>query len=183
MLNKNQFLIDRDFSRKYEEHFCNLLSRDEFGDINDKGEYIIYKNKCSLNDGLHDDHGCDIYQELTDNEGKVQGVRHIDVKCYRRPKFVKHFKGAFIETLLPKSGRPGWFCDDSKITTHFLFVIDCSEENVEYSEAWLIDKSVLMWLVEKAKNADDIIEKSIDSASGFILPYEYIRQEGEQIVE
>ena len=179
----NQFLIDKEFSRKYEEYFASILEKEEYKTINDSGDAIILQNTCELNDGLRNDGGCDIFQKLTNEKGDVQGIRRIDVKCYRAPKFKKYFDGVFIETYLPLSNNPGWFYDESKNTTHYLFAINCSDKELKFDEAWLIDKNTLKWLVKKATKNDDIVEKKITSAHGFILPYGYLREEGEKIVD
>ena len=143
------FLLDKKFSEKYEQYFA------EIGGLN------WYQSR-------YDDHGVDIY---SDDKQTI-----IDVKCYATPQFVKHFTGAFIETYLPLSGRDGWLYDENKLTTHYILLQDCSRENVSYWKGWYIARDALKAAMEAAEDEGDLLEKSIRSGSGYILPYEYLDQ-------
>lgn len=153
----NSFLIDKAFSRKYEEYFGARLSKK-------RGSTIL------LNDGKHDDFGVDLYE--------VQTGAKIDVKCYRRPRLINSFTGVFIETLLPLSGRPGWYNDDSKKTTGYIFVIDADEWEVKYKKAYIISKEMLGCAIRAAEKDGALVEKETRSGCGFILPYDYLRYWG-----
>ena len=141
------FLLDRKFSEQYEEYFAEI-----------SGLNWLHSTT--------DDHGVDLYS--TDMETVV------DVKCYATPRFVKHFTGVFIETLLPRSGCPGWFTDGEKLTTHYIMAQDCSRERVSYYRSWYIARDALQAAVEEAEAAGDLEIKAIKTAEGFILPYKYL---------
>lgn len=153
----NNFLIDKAFSRKYEEYFAEKISKK-------------YCQKVMLNDGVRDDLGIDLY--LFESGAKI------DLKCYRKSKIPNAFKGVFIETYLPKSDRPGWYLDKYKKTTAYIFAIDCDECELAYKEAYLLSKEMLECVVVRAEHDQSLDCKSINSAHGFILPYEYLRQYG-----
>ena len=162
----NQFLIDKEFALRYERHFCEAM-RENFTFW---GSYYLPV----LNAVNGNDFGVDIIMESSNSLEKY----FIDVKCYRKPKFIKSFSGVFIETYLPKSGRPGWFCDENKETTHYIFAIDCCEDKVAYSKAWCISKDDLQRAVMRADRLGLLTYKSISTAIGFILPYEILDEMG-----
>lgn len=141
----NNFLIDLKYSKKYEQYFANILH----------GIWL------DLNG---DDNGVDI----------IKDGMMIDVKAYRKPKFLKHFNGVFIEYILPLSGNKGWFWDENKNTTHYILIQDASEERIEYYKAWLISKDGLHKAIEEAEIDNTLEDKAISSAAGVILPYQYI---------
>lgn len=173
------FLIDKAFGRQYEEYFADKLSKEVY--IDDDTNRPL-ENSCTLCDGLHDDKGCDIEQKITAPSGAVVGVRRIDVKCYRKPIYKKFFNGAFIETALPKSGRPGWLTDPTKTTTHYLLVINCLNDSVGYDMAYLIDKQDLEYAIKKAIDAGDCeYTTKCSSGHGYILPYKYIEELAEEV--
>ena len=141
------FLLDKVFSEKYEEHFAKVSGLNWFKSNGD-------------------DRGVDIYS--TDMEIVI------DVKCYAAPQFVKHFTGVFVETFLPRSGRPGWATDGEKLTTHYIMVQDCSREHVSYWRAWYLSRDALQEALADARQNGDLEDKAIKSAVGVILPYRYL---------
>ena len=141
----NNFLIDLAYSKEYEKHFASILG----------GIFL---------DSRGDDHGIDIIKD-----GML-----IDVKCYRMPLYIEHFKGVFIEYILPLSGNKGWFWDENKETTHYILVQDADERRLYYYKAWLISKDNLKKAVQNAEIDNTLEDKSISSAVGVILPYEYL---------
>lgn len=159
VINMSCFLIDRAFSRKYEEHFTDVV-QSRFG--------------CSAvcTDPYHDDHGIDI---------ACSNGMMVDVKCYRKPKFVKSFEGVFIETYLPKSGRPGWYLDTTKQTNCFIFAVDCEEYEMCYKKAIFISKDMLDACVSYCEDNGLLSYKQISTAHGFILPYDYLIMYGRVI--
>ena len=168
----NQFLIDKEFALRYERHFCDVI-RDNWYCMHNLD---MFAPEVFLNNVNGNDFGVDII--LTADNMK----KHlIDVKCYRKPKFIKSFSGVFIETYLPKSGRPGWFLDEDKDTTHYIFAIDCCEDTVAYSKAWYISKDDLEYAVRQGDRLGLLTYKSISTAVGFILPYELLEEVGVEI--
>ena len=145
------FLLDKKFSEQYEQHFAEVWG------------FNWYQSH-------RDDKGIDIYKDDV----------IIDVKCYARPKWVAHFEGCFIETLLPKSGRPGWFVDDKKKTTHYILLQDCCRESVSYYRGWYISKDALHEAFNEAGERGDLSRKEISSSSGYILPYKYLDEYSEK---
>lgn len=141
----NNFLIDLKYSKQYEQYFAGILH----------GIWL---------DMTDDDHGIDIIKD-----GML-----IDVKCYRKPRMIKHFKGVFIEYLLPLSGNKGWYLDENKATTHYIMLQDAEEGRVSYYKGWLISKEGLHKAIEEAEIDNALEDKSISSAAGVILPYEYL---------
>jgi hypothetical protein len=141
----SSFLIDKEFSEHYEKYFADLL--------------MMNWNKTN-----GDDHGIDIFND------KMK----IDIKCYSSPLYVLHFKGVFLETYLPRSNRDGWLLDENKETTHYILLQDCDRNKVEFYEGWLIKKEDLLKALEEATLNDDIEEKRIPTAYGYMLPYEYL---------
>lgn len=141
----NNFLIDLAYSKEYERYFASILG----------GIFL---------DSKGDDHGIDI----------IKDGMFIDVKCYRMPLYIEHFKGVFIEYILPLSGNNGWFWDENKETTHYILVQDADERRLYYYKAWLISKDNLKKAVQNAEIDNTLEDKSISSAVGVILPYEYL---------
>lgn len=138
------FMIDLKFARKYEKHFAELLG-------------------FNLNNSVGNDHGCDIYKDDI----------IIDVKCYKKPIFVNQFSGVFLECYMPNGLKPGWYLDDTKITTHYLLAKDCDNAKVKYEKAWLISKENLKKATNEARINGHLELKQYPTI-GFILPYYYL---------
>ena len=154
----NTFLLDKEYSRKYEIAFAEKFNK--------------YMDGVKINDGRSDDLGVDI---------SINYIINIDVKCYRKPLFIKSFDGAFIETYLPKSGRKGWYKDTTKLTNAYIFVIDAEEDRLHYTKAYYIAKCDLDEAVKHAERECDLKYKKTASGWGFILPYKYLAEYGEEL--
>lgn len=150
----SNFLLDKAFSRQYEEYFSEQLG-------------------LFLNDVNGDDGGVDLYD----------ATERIDVKCYGVPKYIKHFGGCFIETYLPKSNRAGWFLDEEKSTTKYILVADAERDRVSFWKTWIISKYDLRNAVVAATRNHDLTEKEIETAHGFIIPYKYLDEYAEEIID
>ena len=155
---KQHFLQDRDLSEMYEKFFAEHLN--------------MQWNKTRSND-----RGVDIYDHLDT----------LDVKVYRKPRFGE-YEGFFIETYLPLSNNPGWFCDPKKINNGYLLVKDAYVEEVKYDKAWIITKYDLTQAIAEARRdakelgLDDLPLKKIESGWGYILPYKYIEKYGFEVI-
>ena len=150
----NTFLKDKEFSEKYEKHFAEKLG------------YTWKEHKGN-------DHGIDIFK----------GDDKLDVKTYRKP-LNGQYKGFFIETYLPLSCSPGWYCDETKECTGYILVKDAERTGkvIEYDHAWKITKHKLMRAIEEAqKDHGELVIKKTDSGWGFILPYGYVAAYGEEV--
>ena len=144
----SRFLIDLEFSKKYEEHFAELL------------------DLCFLNSRC-DDEGVDLYRDNI----------FVDVKCYSKPVFVKSFNGVFLETFRRKSKTAGWYCDDTKKTTHYLFVIDCDRYNIDYKEAIYISRRNLVKCVVDCRTSGFLEYKQPEKSDfGIIVPYDFLKK-------
>lgn len=141
------FLLDKEFSEKYEEHFAKVSG------------YIWNKSDT-------DDHGVDIFSP--------DSSIIIDVKCYASPKIVNHFRGVFLEMYLPRSGRDGWLIDDTKLTTHYILLQDCDRDKVNYFRGWYIARDDLVNAMLAARDDGKLLVKITDTAEGVILPYMYL---------
>ena len=145
----SNFLIDKQFSELYESYFANILNM------------TWNKTNC-------DDFGVDIMN--------VDNNIYIDVKCYASPLYIKHFKGVFLETYLPKSNKDGWLFDKNKQTTHYILLQDCDRNKIEFYKGWLIKKQDLLNALNDAIKNGDVEMKSIASAKGYMLPYKYLNK-------
>lgn len=156
----NSFLRDKVFSEKYEKFFAEQLGYE-------------------WEPHTQDDGGVDIFNI----------EEKIDVKVYRRP-IKGHYKGFFIETYLPLSNNPGWFMDEAKATTAYIFVKDAerSGRHIEYEKAWKITRYDLTQAVAEARRdvkkagKKDLETKKTESGWGFILDYKYIEKYGEEVM-
>lgn len=145
------FLLDKTFSRKYEQYFSDKLNK--------RG---IFCTPTLMN---RDDHGIDI---------ECDNGMLIDVKCYRKPLVVDSFDGVFIETYLPLSGNPGWYEDPKKKTNEYIFVVDCDSYEISYKKAYMMSKMMLKLAVARAEKEGNLKFKKTKSGCGFILPYKYL---------
>lgn len=144
----SSFLFDKKFSEKYEKHFSEILGM-KHNNVN------------------KDDEGIDLF---------IDDV-FVDVKCYCKPVFVKSFNGVFLETFRKKSKTAGWYCDDTKKTTHYLFVIDCDRYNIEYKEAIYISRKNLIKCVVDCRTSGFLEYKQPEKSDfGIIVPYEFLRK-------
>lgn len=158
----NTFVLDKEFGKKYEEHFAKMFN-------------------LKVNNLNKDDDGIDIYGAMYNDELNIYTDNiYIDVKAYRKPIYVKSFKGVYIETYSGKCRNLGWYYKDNN-TTHYLFVIDCDNDKVEYKTAYLISKENLYVACDEAYDNNDVIEKSISTSEGFVLPYKYLEKYGVEI--
>lgn len=158
----SSFLRDRAYGKEIEKR---VLSKIE--------EYFEgYGIRFEANDIRGNDRGVDIY-------GLVENfvVFSIDVKSYKKPSCDGvRFDGVFVETLLPKSGRPGWLYDESNLTTHYAFAIGC-DENYGFENIIFIDRYTLRNIVnEHIYNNCKKIKKT--TAHGYIIGYDELINNG-----
>lgn len=143
----SSFLIDKKYAELYEKYVAETL-------------------KMEWNQTNKDDHGIDVFD--------VDKEIYIDVKCFSSPLYVEHFKGVFLETYLPRSGRDGWLIDESKQTTHYILFQDCDRNKVSYYQGWLIKREQLQKALDEAILVGEAEKKSISTAAGYMLPYHYL---------